>query len=136
MSVPNERGKPIMSLSYRNNSGLQSGRPCLMASQRESKALSFFVVSDDFGTLALITTLQLSGTVTTATFAPSMASSGGIGIAAGTVDGSLLFYDLEKSGCLNKLLGHSKSVLSVAFSPDERFVISSDASGQIIVWKK
>ena len=57
---------------------------------------------------------------------------------SGSEDGSLLFFDIERSWkpCVDKLSGHLKPVVSVAFSDDERYLASADTSGQIIVWKK
>ena len=57
---------------------------------------------------------------------------------SGSEDGSLLFFDLERSWkpCIDKLSGHSKPVVSAVFSDDEQYLASADTSGQIIVWKK
>jgi WD40 repeat protein len=53
-------------------------------------------------------------------------------------DGSLLFFDVERDSrpCINKLLGHSTSVVAISYSHDEKLLASADDSGQIIIWKK
>ncbi len=57
---------------------------------------------------------------------------------SGAEDGSLLLFDLERNWkpCIDKLSGHSKPIVSTAFSQDVRYLASADTSGQIIVWKK
>ena len=67
--------------------------------------------------------------------------SAGTCAVSGSEDGSLCFFDLERElkklpPCVNKLLGHSKPVISLGFSHNENFLASADSSGQIIVWKK
>ena len=76
----------------------------------------------------------------TSRFAPLLSFRGGTVAAAGAEDGTLVFFDMERSGSgkcvVNKLLGHSKPVIALSFSHDEAFVASADTSGQVIVWKK
>ena len=57
---------------------------------------------------------------------------------AGANDGSLLFFDLERESrpCINKLLGHSDSVVALGFSHDETLLASSDQKNQMIIWRK
>ena len=77
----------------------------------------------------------------TSRFAPLLSFRGGTVAVAGAEDGTLVFFDLERSGdgskcVVNKLLGHSKPLMALGFSHDEAFVASADTSGQVIVWKK
>lgn len=49
-------------------------------------------------------------------------------------DKSLRLWDLKQSKCVRQFYGHSKEVLSVAFSPDNRQIISSGADREIKLW--
>lgn len=71
--------------------------------------------------------------------APLLSFSEGTCVAAGAEDGTVLLFDLSRPppNCVaNKLLGHSRPVVAVAFSARERFLATADTVGQIIVWKK
>jgi len=50
----------------------------------------------------------------------------------------VVFFDIERDSkpCINKLLGHSTSVISISYSHNEKLLATADQSGQIIVWKK
>ena len=138
----------LTSLSYRSNLGRISCKPCLLVTG-QSKIIRLFSVEDDSGRLEFIMTFEAGfsrSCLLASIFAPLMASVGGIYVAAGASDGSLLFFDLEKrlqkktevtpNCCVNKILGHAKPVIALAYSRDENFIASADQAGQIIVWKK
>lgn len=44
-------------------------------------------------------------------------------------------YDIETGEVLRRFKGHSDGVLSVAFSPDDKRVISSDVHGTVRLWE-
>merc|ERR1712187_424616 len=55
-------------------------------------------------------------------------------IAAGTECARLLIYDLMTCQCVQECEGHSQSVVSVRWSPDQRQIITAGKDGCVIVW--
>lgn len=56
----------------------------------------------------------------------------------GSEDACVYFFDVERSSraVVNKLQGHGAPVLGVSFNCDESLLASSDARGQVIVWRR
>merc|ERR1711991_1078838 len=52
----------------------------------------------------------------------------------GSWDRSLRLWNLKTGACFGKFLGHSKDVLSTAFSPDNRHVLSGGRDGKLKIW--
>ncbi|XP_042910127.1 WD repeat-containing protein 13 [Parasteatoda tepidariorum] len=71
-------------------------------------------------------------------FCPIMSFRQGTCIVSGSEDTSVYFFDLERErkACVNKLQGHSATVIDVCFNYDESLLASSDASGMVIIWKR
>lgn len=59
-------------------------------------------------------------------------------LVTGSEDTCVYFFDLEKEHkpCVNKLQGHSATVIDVCFNYDESLLASSDARGMVIIWKR
>ncbi len=148
-------GGGVTCLSYRA-APRSSDKPSLLASHGSS-SLRLFSVLDDFGTLEPLADLSTGdrSPLMSCRFAPllcaggltSASASSTCAAAAGAEDGSVLLLDLEKgrqqpsgagagSSVANKLLGHCKPVIAVAFSSREDFLATADTSGQVIVWKR
>ena len=49
-------------------------------------------------------------------------------------DKSLRLWNLKNGDCITKFLGHTKDVLSVAFSPDNRQIVSGGRDGKLKMW--
>jgi guanine nucleotide-binding protein subunit beta-2-like 1 protein len=49
-------------------------------------------------------------------------------------DKALRLWNLKSGQCITKFLGHSKDVLTCAFSPDNRHIISGGRDGKLNVW--
>jgi WD40 repeat protein len=134
VQVDQHHPHPVLSLSS-TMSGVTRG-PCLLVGLAGSSDLRLFRIRDEFGTIEPLMRFSSGIPTTTSTFAPILTYP--TCVAAGAEDGTLLFFDLSRpqSGVVNKLLGHSKPVIALAFSSSERFLASADTAGQIIVWKK
>lgn len=123
------------------------GGPCLLAALASPSGMAFHLmkVKDAFGSLEPL--LRFAGDASLppapgcAALAPMLSFKDGTLAVAGTEDGSIAFYDLDKCGgasahAQNKLLGHARPVIAVGFSHSEKFLATADAAGQVIVWKK
>jgi len=136
----NSFGKPVTSLTSRPCIGKTTREPCLLATFEASDQLGLYRIIDDFGTIVPFKSFN-SGTganLKCAIMAPILSYRPGTLAVAGADDGSLLFFDLERESrpCINKLLGHSESVVALGFSHDETLLASSDLKNQMIVWRK
>jgi WD40 repeat protein len=60
-------------------------------------------------------------------------SNGNI-LAVGGTDRVVRMYDTLEYALLAECVGHSNSVLSLKFSPDDRQLVSTGADGCIMVW--
>lgn len=139
--MTSREGQPVTSLSYRSAASPQvyGNKPLLLANLNDN-SLHLFTINDEHGSVSPLITLSSGSkpTLLCSTFAPLLSYRQSGFVASGAEDGSLVFFDLRKRtrSCVNKLLGHAKPVTAVTFSPEEKFLASADASGQIIVWKK
>jgi len=136
----NSFGKPVTSLTSRPCIGKITRDPCLLATFEDSDQLGLYRIIDDFGTIVPFKSFN-SGTganLKSAIMAPILSYRPGTLAVAGANDGSLLFFDLERESrpCINKLLGHSDSVVALGFSHDETLLASSDQKNQMIIWRK
>lgn len=57
---------------------------------------------------------------------------------SGCEDCSVWFLDVERDTrpLINRLQGHAAPVLGVTFNYDESLLVTSDATGLVIVWKR
>jgi WD40 repeat protein len=62
-------------------------------------------------------------------------SSEGKNVAGGSEDGTIKIFDRDIGKLIYILSGHSKSVLSVTFSPDEQTLVSGSSDGSINIWR-
>ncbi|MBD2018428.1 WD40 repeat domain-containing protein [Microcoleus sp. FACHB-53] len=62
-------------------------------------------------------------------------SSEGKNVAGGTEDGTIKIFDRDIGKLIYILCGHSKSVLSVTFSPDGQTLVSGGSDGSINIWR-
>ena len=69
------------------------------------------------------------------TWAPSIAISADSNyLAVGSEDGRMVLLDLG-NGAQRSLEGHTANVASIAFSPDERFLVSVSLDGTLAIWE-
>jgi WD40 repeat protein len=55
-------------------------------------------------------------------------------VATGGTSGILRVWDYYSSKPISTSIGHSGCILSIAFSPDDRQIISVAEDGSIIIW--
>lgn len=55
-------------------------------------------------------------------------------MATGGTAGVLRVWDYHSTKLISALEGHSGSILAIAFSPDDRQIVSVAADGSIILW--
>lgn len=130
---------PITTIQYRTFSLLVKGSVLLSFAQ--DGTLSFFSVALEVkGYLTPCCFLKLSPRVHSirASFCPLLSLEKGEFIVSGSDDSNVYFYDLTrpKHACVNKLQGHSSSVIGVAWNHGENLLASSDSNGTVIVWKR
>jgi len=61
-------------------------------------------------------------------------SPGGAYAAAGTLWGNVLVWDDREDRLRRTFRGHTISVSSLSFSPDERMLASAGGDGSVVVW--
>ena len=61
-------------------------------------------------------------------------SANGRWLAAGTGNREAIIWDLATGAELHRVVGHSASVRSVAFSPDNRTLATGGSDGRITLW--
>ncbi|XP_074647923.1 WD repeat-containing protein 13-like [Tubulanus polymorphus] len=132
-------GHSITSISSRTWVSREARDPSLLVNAGVNALLLFRVTTKD-GSLELkrrIVTRQQSAQIRSS-FCPLMSFRQGACVVTGSEDMCVYFFDIERDQkpCLNKLQGHSASVLDVCFNYDESLLASCDAHGTVIVWKR
>ncbi|KAF8162164.1 WD40-repeat-containing domain protein, partial [Mycena galopus ATCC 62051] len=61
-------------------------------------------------------------------------SPDGTTLVSGSADNVVRLWDIAKQKCTQVIYGHSKSVLSVSFSPDERWLVLTSGEPEVLVW--
>ncbi|XP_006824011.1 WD repeat-containing protein 13-like [Saccoglossus kowalevskii] len=132
-------GSPITSLSCGTWLSREARDPSLLANCAIN-SLCLFRITDTDGGLQLKRkfgikhrSLQIKSI-----FCPLISFRQGACIVSGSEDMCVHFFDVEraKKPLINKLQGHSASVLSVSFNYDESLLASSDSDGLVIIWKR
>ena len=59
---------------------------------------------------------------------------GSDGLAIGRCDGSIVLIDMDRQNVAQQMSGHQDCVNQLAFSPDGRYLWSTDTTGQLFVW--
>jgi WD40 repeat protein len=70
------------------------------------------------------------------TFNTSAFSPSGQLLASGNFDKTIKMWNVQTGKELCTLNGHTQLVLSVAFTPDDKFLISVDNAGIIKIWQR
>lgn len=131
----------ITCLSARNWASREARDPSLLANCASDAVLLFSIVKKD-GSLELKRKFPIKHrsqlAMIRSSFCPIMSFRQGACIVTGSEDTCVYFFDLEKEHkpCVNKLQGHSATVIDVCFNYDESLLASSDARGMVIIWKR
>ncbi|KAH9611628.1 hypothetical protein KSS87_010322 [Heliosperma pusillum] len=134
-----KRKSLVTVVQYRTFSLLARG-PVLLTCTQDGSLAFFSVALEVQGYLTLRCSLKLTPRVhrIQASFCPLLSLEKGEYIVAGSEDSNVYFYDLTRPRhtCVNKLQGHSSSVIGITWNSGENFLASSDSSGTVIVWKR
>ncbi|KAK9677826.1 hypothetical protein RND81_11G170100 [Saponaria officinalis] len=134
-----KRKSPVTVVQYRTFSLLARG-PVLLTCTQDGSLAFFSVALEVQGYLTLRCSLKLTPRVhrIRASFCPLLSLEKGEYIVAGSEDSNVYFYDLTRPRhtCVNKLQGHSSTVIGITWNYGENFLASSDSSGTVIVWKR
>ncbi|PRD35757.1 UNVERIFIED_CONTAM: Wdr13 [Trichonephila clavipes] len=131
----------ITCLSARSWASREARDPSLLANCAADAVLLFSIIRKD-GTLELKRKFPVKHrsqlAMIRSSFCPIMSFRQGACIVTGSEDTCVYFFDLvrENKPCVNKLQGHSATVIDVCFNYDESLLASSDASGMVIIWKR
>ncbi|XP_054718052.1 WD repeat-containing protein 13-like [Uloborus diversus] len=131
----------ITCLSARNWASREARDPSLLANCANDSVLLFSIVRKD-GSLELKRKFSIKHrsqlAMIRSSFCPIMSFRQGACMVTGSEDTCVYFFDLEreKKPCVNKLQGHSATVIDVCFNYDESLLASSDARGMVIIWKR
>jgi len=147
-------GRAINSLSYRDLHCLAVGdlpttTPALLINAVDSTVRLFRVYPELENDKCLVPwavcpIVNKSFTIRSS-FSPMLSNRRDACFASGSEDGILYIYDypvdpptqgLAKSRNVNMLQGHSYPVLDVAWNADETLLVSVDAGGVVIAWKR
>ncbi|MED6139375.1 hypothetical protein PIB30_083256, partial [Stylosanthes scabra] len=52
----------------------------------------------------------------------------------GSYDANLKHWDIRKKGCIHTYKGHSQGISTIKFTPDGRWVVSSEFDNVVKVW--
>ncbi|XP_035222715.1 WD repeat-containing protein 13-like, partial [Stegodyphus dumicola] len=131
----------ITCLSARNWASREARDPSLLANCAADAVLLFSIIRQD-GSLELKRKFPVKHrsqlAMIRSSFCPIMSFRQGACIVTGSEDTCVYFFDLEREQkpCVNKLQGHSATVIDVCFNYDESLLASSDARGMVIIWKR
>ncbi|XP_006261334.1 WD repeat-containing protein 13 isoform X1 [Alligator mississippiensis] len=134
-------GAAVTSISARSWISREARDPSVLVSARGPGArLLLYRVVDTEGGLQLKRSFPVAqGTQPVRSiFCPLMSFRQGACVVTGSEDACVYFFDVERSSraVVNKLQGHGAPVLGVSFNCDESLLASSDARGQVIVWRR
>jgi len=129
-SIPG--GGSICSLSSRPG----HPKPLLLVSSSSDLLFMFSIEKGDSLLLVRKCAVRLNALLIRSVFCPLVTAQRGACVVSGSAEGSVLLFDMEKGKAVNKLQGHASPVLGVCWSFDETLLVSSDASGTIIVWQR
>lgn len=130
------QGSMVTSISYRTWMNREARDPSLLVSCTDSNLRLFRLLPNGDIYLKRKFSVPQSTQPVRSAFCPLMSFLQGACVVSGGEDSSVHFFDVETGAIVNRLQGHSSSVLSISWSYDESLLASCDLDGTVIVWKR
>jgi len=133
---------PVTCISMRQWISREAREPSLLVNCSDNALFLFRIVGPSNSAILLRRTFPIAhaspNSRIRSCFCPIMSFRQGACVVTGSEDGSVYFFNAERTNkaCINKLQGHSAPVIDVSFNYDESMLASCDSQGQVIVWKK